>query len=370
MPSDHKTIHRVLDGLLVVGFFCGMLLPPALHVVRGGDGSGARMEYRKPAPPPDLTSWERFPRAFEAYFDDNFALRTELVRWHNYTKLFWLKTSPTSSFVVGENGWMFYTGERVIENHVGALRLQRNELERWQRVLEERAAFCAEHGALYLFVIVPDKHGIYPEHLPSAYRFPERPTLYEQFLDHFASRSAFAPLGLKAPLLAARTSEDHPLYYRLGTHWNDLGAWIGYQSILERVRQRYPRLGGVGRPDFVIDSQAKDDNFGSRLMLYDAMPQDIVSRRPLGPVDARLVAETEAPIRVHVYERTTRRRRPGLVMFHDSQGDWLEPYLADTFSRSVLVHKGAFDRDLIAREAPGVVIEELGERRLWRVPRR
>ena len=61
---------------------------------------------------------------------------------------------------------------------------------------------------------------------------------------------------------------------------------------------------------------------------------------------------------------------PQLIMFHDSQGDWLEPYLADTFSRSIFALKTAFDRDLIERERPQVVIEEVGERRLWRVPRR
>ena len=360
--------HFLLDLFLVVLFFAGLLLPPSMHVAYGGDGEGARMEFRKPSQMPELALDPRYPRAFEAYFDDNFALRTKLVRWHNYLKLFWFGTSPSPSFVVGEDDWLFYTGERVIENHVGQLRLTREELERWQRVLEGRRDWCAERGMEYLLVIVPDKHAIYPEKLPTAYRHPDRPTTHEQFFDHFEKHSDFRPVDLKSVLCEAREREEHLLYYRLGTHWNDLGAWVAYEEIMGRLKGR--RNLALPRPEFVIDREAKDDNFGSRLLLHDLLPQDIVSRRPLGPTRARLVATTDKPVRVHVWECRKRKGAPGLVMFHDSQGDWLEPYLADTFSRSTLVHKGAFDRKLLERERPGVVIEEMGERRLWRVPRR
>jgi hypothetical protein len=370
MPKTTRTLCLAIDALLVVGFFAGLLLPASLHLVVGGDGEGARMEYRKPAELPALAFDTKYPRAFEKYFDDNFALRTWLVRWHNRIKLFGLGSSPSPSFVVGEDGWLYYTGERVIENHVGELRLSRDELRQWQTVLEARRDWCAERGITYLFVIVPDKHAIYPEYLPSAYRHPERRTTYEQFMEHFGEHSDLRPLGLKDLLLAARETEEHLLYYRLGTHWNDLGAWLAYEAILRRLAPAFPRLAALERPDFVIDRTAKDDNFGSRLLLHEEMPQDIVSRRPLGPVNARLVAKKEPPVAVSVWELRGRPRAPRAVMFHDSQGDWLQPYLADTFARLTTVSKGAFDRDLIEREGAKVVIEEVGERRLWRVPRR
>ena len=370
MQPAKKSVHRVLEGLLVGSFFAALFLPPALHAVHGGDGEGTRMEYRNPAPLPALALDPELPRAFEKYYDDNFALRTTLVRWHNRIKLMWLGASPSTAFVVGENGWLYYTGERVIENHVGALQLTLEELEQWRSVLEDRRDFCAKLGSTYLFVVVPDKEGIYPEYLPAAYRHPERRTTYEQFRDHFAERSDLRPVLLKERLLEAREREPLLLYYRLGTHWNDLGAWQGYEEILARLTPLFPRLRPLERPEFVIDPQAKDDNFGSRLLLHEEMPQEIVSARPLRPICGRLVAQTQEPVAVNVWECAERSRAPALFLFHDSMGDWLEPFFADTFSRVTSINKGAFDRELIRRERPDVVIEEIGERRLWRVPRR
>lgn len=363
-------LHRALEGALVASFFATLLLPPMLHVVHGGDGEGARMEYRNPAPQPAWSLDPAFPRAFERYFDDNFALRTELVRWHNRIKLLWLGASPSRSFVVGEDGWLFYTGERTIENHVGALRLTGEELSRWQAVLEARRDFCAQRGIEYLFVVVPDKHAIYPEKLPAAYRHPERETTADQFRRHFERASDLRPLLLEERLLAARQGETLPLYYPLGTHWNALGAWYGYEAVMERLAGRLPRLRPLERPQFVVDAAAKDDNFGSRLLLHDEMPQDIVAARPERPACGKLVAHKDPPVAVNVWACDQRRRAPSAIVFHDSQGEWLEPYFADTFARLTMISKGAFDRDLIERERPGVVIEEIGERRLWRVPRR
>lgn len=368
-PSARTLCHVLLDATLVAGFAAAILLPPALHVVQGGDGEGTRMEYRNPAPFPAPALDPRWPRAFERYFDDNFALRTALVRWHNRVKLLWLGASPTPTFVVGVDGWLFYTGERTIENHVGALRLTPEELERWRRVLEGRRDFCERRGITYLLVVVPDKHAIYAEKLPPVYRHPERATTADQLRAHLRG-SSVEPLWLEDRLLAAREREELPLYYRLGTHWNDLGAWVGYETILERLAPRFPGLAPLERPTFGIDPAAKDDNFGSRLMLHAEMPQEIVAARPRRPLCARLVAHKEPPVPVNVWECPERRRAPAAIVFHDSQGDWLEPYLADTFSRLTMISKGAFDRELVARERPGVVIEELGERRLWRVPRR
>ncbi len=370
MPRAVPAVHRSLEGLLVGLFALVLCLPAGVHAVQGGDGEGTRMEYRVPAPLPRLAWDPAFPRAFEKYFDDNFALRTPLVRWHNRIKLMWLGASPSPTFVVGEHGWLYYTGERVMENHTGALRLSDEELEQWRRVLEARTELCRELGCVYLLVVVPDKAAVYPEHLPAAYRHPERRTTTDQLRDHMAARSSVQPLFLHETLRRARGLEELGLYYRLGTHWNDLGAWHGYEAILERLAPLVPRLRALERPRFAIDPEGQDDNFGKRLLLREEMPQEIVVMDPARPLCGRLVAEASEPVAVRVLACDERGRVPGLVFFHDSMGDWLEPYLADTFSRVVSVSKGAFDRDLIRREKPGVVIEEMGERRLWRVPRR
>jgi len=57
---------------------------------------------------------------------------------------------------------------------------------------------------------------------------------------------------------------------------------------------------------------------------------------------------------------------PRLVMFHDSFGNALVPFLSEHFSRAVHVSHGmGFDAPLLERERPDVVFQELTERYLW-----
>jgi len=55
---------------------------------------------------------------------------------------------------------------------------------------------------------------------------------------------------------------------------------------------------------------------------------------------------------------------PRAVMFRDSYATHLIPFLSEYFQRIVYVWRYHFDRALIERERPDVVIEEMVERRL------
>jgi len=368
MTGAQRRIRSALELLLLCVFGVSIAAPGLCHLVWGGDGEGTKMEYRLPKPLPELRLSASFPREFEAYFNDNFALRTPMVRLHNRIKLLWLGTSPNPIFVVGRDGWLFFTGQRAIESHTGAVYLSDRDLGRWKRVAEERQAWLEEQGIRYMLVVVPDKHGIYSEKLPAAYYRPGVPSIYDQWMGFMKGNSSVDPVDPRPRLFEAK-ERGELLYYKYGTHWNLLGSWYGYEAIAERMKRLLPDFQPLERPEFFEGDDGRDDNFGKHLLIRDLMPQVVFMTRPEHPAEARLVAKKEAPPRVHIWE-TEDESRPRVLMFHDSHGNWLEPYLADSCERFVSILKGEFNRDLILKEKPDVVIDEYGERRLWRVPRR
>ena len=77
-PTDR--LHETLDVLSVVVFAAAIGVPGVYHVAVGHDAAQQtlkRTEWRSPAPFPELSAStaSAFPKAFEAYLNDGFALR-------------------------------------------------------------------------------------------------------------------------------------------------------------------------------------------------------------------------------------------------------------------------------------------------------
>ena len=59
---------------------------------------------------------------------------------------------------------------------------------------------------------------------------------------------------------------------------------------------------------------------------------------------------------------------PRAVMFRDSFATWLIPFLVDHFRRITFSWQYTFDRELVEKEHPDVVIQEMVERVLMDAP--
>jgi hypothetical protein len=92
--------------------------------------------------------------------------------------------------------------------------------------------WLGERGVAFLFVIVPSKETIYPEHLPASAPRARARSRLDEMLEVFAS-SNVEYLDLRGPLLQGRKHAQ--LYDRVDSHWNGHGARIGAQLLLQRA---------------------------------------------------------------------------------------------------------------------------------------
>lgn len=360
-------IHPRLQKPLIAAFLAALFLPP----VAGALGVGmATSENRALAPAPKwgqaLTSSTRFMRDLKAYLPDHYGFRGSLVRGHALLTLKGLGSSPSTRVLLGKEGWLFYNDEGITDQYRGLKPFTEPELQRWQRLLERRRAWCAQQGATYLFVVAPNTHSIYPEFLPDAVTQLRRDGRLDQLLAHLkAQGSPVQILDLRTPLRAAKATER--VYDRTDTHWNARGAFVAAQEIARAL--------GLPLADRAAFRETRELREGGDLAgmlgLKGDFQEEVLGLTPASPV-GRLVPwspEAMAAVRGRCNDAadSTGGLGPTAVVFHDSFGLLLRPFLAERFARATYMWNViGFEQEPILSLRPAFVIQEVTERYLMR----
>jgi hypothetical protein len=338
----------------------------------------SRLAENRPRAPRPTLRLERqalaaFPAQFEAYFNDAFAFRDGLIGWNNRAKVALLGVSPSSLVMIGKRGWLYYTAERAIDDLRHTHPLTTEELAQWASALEERREWLARRGIHYVFLLAANKHTIYPEFVAGRYEHLTPDTRYDRFLRYMRQHTKVELVDLREPLL--KTKSEARVYFRRDTHWNDRGAYVGYQTIMGALGRWFPELWPVPRTSFrPVRVVRPNPDLSLMLGLGEEMPDRDIALQPLfarraHAADPGLGPTIDAtPLTQPVAMECDDPDLPRAVIFRDSFSMFLIPFLSEHFARSLYLWHCTFDPAIIERERPQVVIEEYIERSLWRNP--
>jgi len=299
-------------------------------------------------------------RDFERYFEDHFALRNHLIRWHAWLLWHGLHTVSSSTVIAGENDWMFYADDGGLEDWVETRPFTTAELEAWHLLLERANAWLEARRITFLVVIAPDKQMIYPEAMPRSLVRMRSEYRVDQLLAHLRGRSAVPILDLRAAVTAARGGEI--LYHLHDTHWNDRGALVAANAIASALHARFPAIEPLSRGAFL---EVPGVPSGDRTSMLDL--EDSGKRTMPGLVPARgWTWRTIEPKNPDPYEEDARTvteiagsALPRALVFRDSFASRLVPFLSERFSRAVYLWQKGIDVAAVEREHPDVVILEM-----------
>ncbi|MCW5893553.1 MAG: hypothetical protein KIT14_23810 [bacterium] len=361
---------RVLQHVTIAVFAVALVVPIAVNVF---GRSGFMAENRRPEPPPtfalDLDTLAQFPAAFERWFGDRFGLRDVLVRLHARLLVQGLRVSPSPSVVLGRDGWMYLATDYTMIDYRRLAPFPRPLLTRWVESLEGADRWLRARGSRLVVVIAPNGQTIYPEYVPRSYNRLHRPSRLGQLARHLAS-SPVEFVDLRRLLRDAKARER--VWHMTDSHWNDRGAFVASQAVIERVRTFLPAVPPLGR-DAYEAREALDlgGDLTGMLGLRDVLlerHQRLIPRRPprARPAEAN-VAFDPGKLDVWAHPSATEiddPAAPRAVMFRDSFGTAMMPFLSERFRRIVYVTGYRLDPEIIARERPDVVILEIVERRL------
>ena len=311
-----------------------------------------------------------FPALFEdgqfntAFFDgvgdylaDRFTLRTPLVGAQSELKSTF-GVSSEEDVVMGTDGWLYFT--KTMPDYRGETSLTAVQAQRLQRVGDLMAEYVESHGASFALTVVPNKATIYPDHLPYYYRIPESYHITKPGCDSptplYVLNKTLENSDWYVDMTAALTAEKETLlYHKRDSHWNNLGARIGYDALMAAVGGK---AGAYADTPYTIETVWEgdlDNLLGTTHKDEQAVWQTAFAYR----YTSRFRTEEDILI------TTACKDGEGhLVMFRDSFANALLPLLAEQYATATFSRALPFALDLTEIERADTVIVEIVERNL------
>jgi len=367
---------------LLIGLFVALLIAPIL--IRPKQVWACL--YDRMAEKPALRDFAGITEAVGR----EFPYRKRMMRGYNTVRLS-LFGLPPRSVVIGRQGWLYYDSDPAFDgagmrDYLGLAPLTDTRRAAWRAEAALRQEWFTTRGIEYLLVIAPNKQSLYPQFLPSP--LDTRKATYtsvHEFLDEVHGIFTHDPLFLLSSLSElAHARTNDPLYLLTDTHWNGLGAWSGYQSIVAALplMHKTPSISVAG---WRRDQRNHSGDIAAMAMMHDRWREQapilipdqdgratfagttipiITADKPLWNDDAVPPAATQADcpgFTTEIADPTL----PTAIVFSDSFGSAITPFLAQHF-RSCLFVRDHLDAALITRLSPDVVIQLSVERYLDR----
>lgn len=266
--------------------------------------------------------------------------------------------------IQGKDGWLFLDRDsnKILQQITGELTFSERRLLQWQYVLETRHLWLKEKGISYFFLVAPNKECVYPEYLPDEVRLSEARCV-NQLIQHLQSNACFQIIYPLSELLIAKTKL--PVYRIQDTHWNAFGAFVAYQSLMQKIAQTIgvPILQSASLSFFEC---SKPGDLGIKLNLLQDTTLEV---KFIDGKSSSCVINNQVHNRGNflVFEHQN-KSLPTAILFRDSFAIELLPFIAESFSRLIVSWQPNIDYILIQREKPDIVISEQVERYLIDIP--
>jgi len=207
-------------------------------------------------------------------------------------------------------------------------------------------------NARFLFTAVPNKNSLYPENMPERYAASETPGNAGRI---FAELDKFqVPY---ADLFTLFGSRYEVMYFETDSHWNNRGAALAGDYMCGAMG--FSDEGFFG-PSYTMQPMHSGDLY---LMAYPSgthLEKDAVFNRPF---TFTYDENFRSPEDLRIY--TSNEGKPGnLVMFRDSFGNALHPFMAERFGKAFFSRAVPYDLTALEREGADTLVIELVERNL------
>ncbi len=361
-----RLFFRAFASLIFITMLC---IPVAFGLWQGAAGM-APLEKEKPASVPELgLAWRQpaqFTAQFENWFNERFTLRPQLIRWNNMLRLALFHESAVKGVSIGQHGWLYYADEWNMEDYENIMPYSPEELAGIGRILEQRRTWLTARGIEFFILVAPNKQTIYPEYLPPQIHKIGQLSRLDQVAGYLGAHTAIELIDVRSEILAAK--EQQRVYHLTDSHWNDRGAFVACKKIMERVNKYFPAVSVPCEEAYTIREIAGDGgDLANMLALKDMLKEERITMTPKAGLRAtESTRDYPDPVsmagREMVVRETGDRRLPRALVFRDSFGWALIPFLSEFFQSSVYVWTFDFLPELIEREKPDVVVFECAER--------
>ena len=196
-----------------------------------------------------------FGRDYDSWFNDRFNMRTILVNLNSY----FLSDKNEPKVVIGKDGWLFVKMASGIRNFLNLDVFTDTELKKITAYLMAVDNYCRDNNKHFYFFIAPDKSKIYGEYYPDYIKqnIPNNKSRAMQLIRYLEANTN---IKIIYPYEELHKSKQFPgyLYRKKDSHWTSLGAYVGYNSLIDALNTDGLKISAVRPEKYVHLKNEKD----------------------------------------------------------------------------------------------------------------
>lgn len=303
---------------------------------------------------------------FESYYNENFGFRESIYSAYARFKYETFKESAApKSVLVGTDGWLFLGNDfgNVIDEYAGIEDPENELLNNISNKIRTTRKWLRDKQIDLFIVIAPNKHSVYGEYL--GIKRETRNNYTRDIIDYVKGQTGFKIINLTSVLI--NNKEQFPLYYKTDTHWNDLGAFIGYTEIMRYLKQSHADIEALNLNDFELKNEITNLHDLNKILRFHQQEEHIklIYRHEAAKKDEkRLSIPEDYEYNKNNYEMrfSNAAKKKKILIFRDSFSTALVDYFKESFGETVIIWSHKFDKNLVLDEKPDIVLFELVER--------
>ncbi|MDD6645520.1 MAG: hypothetical protein PUE67_05630 [Oscillospiraceae bacterium] len=295
---------------------------------------------------------EKYLQQLGDYFSTHYAFRPQIISADAEIQSKIFDTSNLNSVVVGKNNWLYYSS--TLDNYLGRNLMSSRDIFNTRHNLEITQEYLNGNNIDFLFTVAPNKNTLYPENMPYYYGKKEST---DSNINNFTLSLKDSKLNY-CDLVATLKDFDEVLYLQQDSHWNNKGALIAYNKILDsldKVHNNYENATAKRTKNFYGDlgkmlypsTQKPEYNYE-----YD-IDESYSYVTPTKSVEDPIIATQNNGASGRLY------------MYRDSFGNALLPYFANAYNSAYFTKTFPVNLALeVGVQQSDTVIFEIAERNL------
>ncbi len=284
-----------------------------------------------------------------SWFDDHFAFRSWLITAYADLENGLFRESSIRNVLRGQDDWLFY--QETLDNFTGLERLSDRQIYNIVHNLQLIQYSITSQGAHFALTIVPNKNTVYPQYMKARYVETEDKDIDR--LMNALSQGGIPCIDLKTPLV----NDERTLYFHKDSHWTNQGALVAYNALMNALGIEHDDL-STYEPTQTLPHESDLDTMLNPESAIPEMDYDYQKAFSF-QVDNSITDFMDDWI-----ETSNPSGSQTLLMFRDSFGEALAPFLANHFAKSYFSRLTPYNLIQIEALKPQWVIIERAERRM------
>ena len=359
-------------AIILILFLCFLIMPNIIYRIFYKNFDHTNYEKRTLASKPIFmsTNINEYPKKYEEYFNDYLSFRNELVKLKNLNDIFMFKNIFSRRVLLGKYKWLFFKDANLTEKYIGIekynftekeLKIAKNNLIHFRDELKKK-------NIDFILMLCPDKQFIYSEYMPDYIKRKSTKNDTDIFVEYIKNNTDIKVVYPKEELL--KYKDKYQLYYKYDTHWNNLGAYIGYSELMKSFGIYIDDIDNVDIKDF---DGNQSYNLGvyqyndmayllslNSLKYYNDDKTYIISNYITKNYETNYYISSEN----FSFNSKSYKSKDNIMIIRDSFGLNMIDYIATGFRQSKFIHLDTFKNENITEYNPDIVVFESVEKYL------